>query len=173
MTDMPESKRVRDLQRLLEQLRSLYEELFSLVESKIAAMKRADVTAMTDCAAREIALVERLHERESFRGQLMDALGAELGLPARMGRTMTISQLADRVCEPQQEALLGAAEKLRVVLMKVTQAHRVAGAVSLELLNHLRWVLAAVKPRGGQANLYTGAGAFVPCWDSALLETVG
>jgi hypothetical protein len=103
----------------------------------------------------------------------MDAIGAELGLSAGAGRTLTISQLADRVVDPQRGALLKAVESLREVLVKVMQANRVCGAVSLELLNHLRWVLAAVRPRHEKPNVYSGDGALVRAGSSTLLELVG
>lgn len=173
MTAITESKRVRDLQRLLEQVRVVYGELFAVIDAKLGAMKRADVAALTELSAKEIALVQRLTERETLRGQLMDAIGGELGLTARAGRSMTISQLADRLAEPERGALLQTTEGLRAVLLKVMQANRVCGAVSLELLNHLRWVLAAVRPRDEKPNVYSGNGAFVGGGASALLELVG
>ncbi len=173
MTAIAESKRVRDLQRLLEQLRALHEELFTLVDAKIAGMRRADVPALTECSAREIALIQRLTERESFRGQLMDAIGSEVGLPPRACRAMSVSQLAERLEGPQRDALQAAADQLRRVVMKVTQANRVCGAVSLELVHHLRWVMAAVRPRDEKPNGYAGNGTLVGSDRAAFLELVG
>ena len=168
-----ESKRVRDLQRLLEQLCTLHEELFALIDSKVDSMRRADVQALTECSAREIALTQRLAERESVRGQLMDAIGVEFGMPGRAGRKLTVSQLAERLVEPQRGTLVAAADRLRGRVFKVMQANRMAGAVSLELLNHLRWVMNAVRPRPEKPAAYSVDGALVSSGPSALLELVG
>jgi hypothetical protein len=157
----------------LEQLGELYGELFALVRLKIEGMRRADTDCLNECAAKESALLERLRERDSLRNQLMDAVAGELGLPPRAGRTMTMTQLAGRLCESQRSGLLQAVVTLRTALLNVTQANRVAGAVSRELINHLKWVLAAVKPRPTEPNVYCGAGAFVKSGESPLLELVG
>jgi len=168
-----ESKRVRDLQRLLEQLGDLYGELFALVRLKIEGLRRADVNCLTECAAREGELLSRLRERDSLRNQLMDAVAGEVGLPVRAGRTMTLTQLTTRLCPSQRPGLLQAVDKLRSALLNVTQANRVAGAISRELLNHLKWILAAVKPRNSEPGVYSGEGAIVHGGASSLLELVG
>jgi flagellar biosynthesis/type III secretory pathway chaperone len=171
MTD--EHKRIRDLIRLLEQLRALHDDLFSLIDSKIVAMRRADVPRLTQFATQEGELTARLRERETFRGQLMETIGKAMGMTPRAARALTISQLVEHVEEGQRPTLLDAAQRLRGSVMKVMQANRIAGTISRELLDHLKWVLSAVRPREDRPGVYCGDGGFARHGEAALVELVG
>ena len=59
--------RVRDLVRLLDQMRSLYEQMFTVIDAKLSAMRRSDVAAMAHSGAQERVLSVRLGEREGLR----------------------------------------------------------------------------------------------------------
>lgn len=173
MTQTIESRRIKDLLTLLESLRELYRQLLTLVQSKIDAMRRADTPAMQTLSEQEQALAGRIQEREGFRHQLMDAIGEELHMPPRAARALPMSQLASRLCTRQRSALTDAAGRLREVVAKVTQANRVAGAVSREILNHMKWVFSAVRPRDAEPVGYSGDGALVGPADHRIFETVG
>ncbi len=166
-------RRFRDLLEIFEQLRNLNDQLFTLIDAKIAAMKSADTSALTAFAEKERVLTERLREREGLRAQFMDAVGIELGLPQRAGRTLTMSQLAARLDGPQSAKLIVVADRLRSAVGQVLQANRVAGAVSREILNHLKWIFAAVRPREEKPELYSGAGVPLGRSGAAMLEVVG
>ena len=173
MTRSVAPKRLRDLVRLLGSLQRLQGQLLTLVQSKIDAMKRADFSAMRDLNDQEQAVVKRLQEREGFRRQLADAIGEEVGLPPRSARALPVSQLAARLPEPERTDLLDAAGKLRRAVSRVVQANRVAGAVSREILNHLKWVFASVRPGEEKPVGYSGQGVAVGPCETRILETVG
>ncbi len=172
MTRPVESKRLRDLIRLLGGLQKLHGQLRSLVEVKIDAMKRADIAAMGELSRQEQTLAERLATYEESRRRLMEAMGEELGLSSQAARAITVSQLASRLSQPQRSLLRDAAGKLREVASQVAQANRVAGVVSREILNHLKFVFASVRPKEGQPVGYCGDGAPVGSGKMQIFETV-
>jgi len=165
--------RIADLVRLLGGLTEINEQLAVVLDAKIEAMRRANVEAMGQCEQREGKLVETLREREGLRKQMMDAIGAEFGLPAKAGRTLTLTQLGLRLNEAERMALASAADVLRRSVMKARQVERIAAATSREILNHLQWVFAAVRPRDDGANVYSNHGALVRSGGPAMVELVG
>lgn len=167
-----EPTRLRDLIRLFDVLRDLHGQLLALIQFKMDAMKRADLPAVNELNQREQAMVRRLEEREGLRRQLMDSIGAELGLPPRAARVLTVSQLAARLTEPARRSLLDSANELRSVAVKVARLNRVAGAFTREVTTHLKWVFAAVRPKEDSPSGYTGTGVAAAA-DLRLFEAVG
>ncbi len=165
--------RVTDLARLLDALRLQQQQLLECIESKLDAVRRADVPALQELHRKEANLVTKLRQRDGLRRQLMDRLGCELGWPAGAGRALHISKLASRVTEPERAQLLDAAKELRDVVFAVQRANRVSGAVSRELLNHLGSVFASVVPKDESPAGYSGSGAVVCRSDLRLFEAVG
>lgn len=165
--------RVRDLVRLLDQMRSLYEQMFTVIDAKLSAMRRSDVAAMTHSGTQERVLSDRLGEREGLRKQLMDAVGEEIGPAGRSGRRLTVSQLANRLNEQDRVALLAAADRLRREVAKVSQANRVAGVVAREVVNHLQWVFAAVRPGAEEPSGYSKSGVVVSRMAGPMFDTIG
>ena len=168
-----EPKYLRDLLRLLDGLQRLHGQLLTLIRSKIDAMRRAEISAMRELSEQEQTLARRLEEREGLRRQLMDAIGEQLGLPPRAARALSVSQLASRLPEGQRADLLDTAGKLREAVAKVAQANRVAGAISREILTHLKWVFASVRPADVRPVGYSGDGEAVGTLDARIFETVG
>lgn len=181
-------KRLRDLVRLFDALRLLHDELFCVIESKIEAMRRADVAAIQAAAESEQVIVTRLKERVGFRNQLMEAIGQDLQLSAnphqnqyrdRFGavsgaaRALTVSQLAARLPEPERSLVVNAASKLQAVMAKSAQANRLAATVAREVVQHMKWVFAAVRPTDAAPIGYTGRGQTVATADASLFEAVG
>ncbi|MEK6798158.1 MAG: flagellar protein FlgN [Planctomycetota bacterium] len=165
--------RLPDLIRLFGHLAGLQDELFELIDRKIAAMRRADVAAMQECAAREQSLVQRLQEREGLRRQLTDLVGEELALPPGAARCLTVSRLAGRLGDQERRNLNDAAGKLRSAVLKVQQAHRVAGMICREITRHLAWVFAAVRPGEPAGPSYSPAGMVASRSGACLFETIG
>lgn len=165
--------RVRDLVRLLDQMRSLYGQMFTLIDEKLVAMRRSDVAVMTHASTKERVLADRLGEREGLRKQLMDAVGEEIGLASKSGRRMTVSQLASRLADQEKTALLAAADRLRQEVAKVAQANRVAGVVAREVVSHLRWIFAAVRPCEEEPAGYSMSGVVVSQCAGPMFDAVG
>ncbi len=173
MTYLTDCKRIKDLVRLFGSLERLQDRLLTLIQSKIDAMRRADIAAMRELGDQEREVVMRLHERDGLRCQLMEEIGRQLRLPPRAARALPVSQLAARLPKSEQGPLLGAAGSLAAAATKVAQVNRVAGAVSRDLLHHLNWVFASVRPRDAAPIGYAGNGALVSPGNQRIFETIG
>ncbi|MBI1827729.1 MAG: flagellar export chaperone FlgN [Planctomycetes bacterium] len=172
MTATIETKRISDLCRLFEQLRALYEELGGILQSRLAAMRRADVPAMEDCACQEQIVVRQLQERLGLRSQLMEAVGATIGLPKPAAKQLSMTQLFAYLNESQKSALRTVADALRSAMLAVSNLNRVAAAATREVLNHLRFVFAAVRPVG-DGPCYSFAGGRMAVGGAIAFETIG
>ncbi len=168
-----ETKRLRDLVRLYDGLRFLHEELFNVIETKIASMRLADVAAIQSAAEAEQAVVARMREREGLRLQMMEAIGRDLGLTAKESRSMTVSQLSARLAKPEGKLLAAAASKLQIALARTKQANRLASSIARDVVEHMKSVFASVRPREAAFVGYTGRGRNVAGAESSLFEAVG
>lgn len=168
-----EPAHLKDLISLFRVLDGLQERLLILIREKLQAMRSSDMALLQSLSLREQKLIESIQEREGLRQQIMDCIGRELGLAARAGRTMTVSQLSTYL--PERSALLleNAASELRTVVAKVAQANRVAGATSREIVNHLSWVFASVRATHDSPVCYSGDGGAVGVVGARLLDAVG
>jgi hypothetical protein len=167
------TSRVSELVRLLSQLQEMHTELLALIDSKISAMKAADLDAMRECNDKEQVLAAQLNERQGLRYQLMEEVGKQIGVAPEVARTMTVAQLSTRVPASQRKRLLDAGAGLRQAIAQVAQANRVAGVVSRDIVNHLRWVFAAVRPKGDDAVDYGHGGVLVARSATCLFDAVG
>lgn len=166
-------RRIADLIRLLEQQRDGYEQLFAVLDARIAAMRCADWAAIGVNQQAHVTLAHKLAEREGLRRQLMDAIGVELQLGPRAGRKLTVSQLAVRLPSELSTDLTRAADGLRSILAKVAQANRVAGYVARGILDHLRWVFEAVTPQAESSGAYGFNGTPAAGHGAVLFEMTG
>jgi len=173
MKDAVDLKRLRDLVRLFDTLRLLHEELFRVTDSKIDAMRHADTGAIQAAGENEQLIVTRLKEREGLRKQLMEAIGQDLGIAKNAARLLTVSQLATRLPEPERGLVVSAASRLQAAMTKSSQANRVAAAVAREVVQHMKWVFAAVRPAETALHGYTGRGQTIANTDASLFEIVG
>lgn len=167
------ARRASDLGRLMDQLTELNKQLLALADRKLKAIGAADLDAMCACNDEEESLLKRIREREGLRKQLMDAIGTELGMAAKAGRALSVSQLLPKLPIAVHESLTATRDRLRLVLGSLAQASRINGAVSRELIHHLEFVFSAVRPAaavgGGQ---YLPDGRVRPA-ASRVFETVG
>ena len=165
-------RRADDLARLLDRLAGLHEQMLSVIERRLDAIRAADLDATCACNDEQEVLARRIHEREGMRKQLMDAIGVELGLGAKEGRALTVSQLVRNLPDCLGEQLQTARDRLRGVMGRVAHANRVSGAVSRELASHLRFVFAAVRPASGKSGHYSPNG-ITKNVGAGVFETIG
>ncbi len=179
MTAQTEPRRITDLLTLLKELAALHERLVGLIQEKIDAMRHADTQRMRQVNEEERSLARRIDEREGLRRQLTDLIGKAVGLPPRGpadgggARGMSAAQLASRLPAAQREQILGAAVTLRAAVAQVTRLNHVAGTISGEILNHLRWVGAAVRSKHDKMAGYAGDGAPVGPAGTRIFDAVG
>lgn len=168
-----EPTRLKDLIRLFAVLKDLHGQLASLVQLKIDAMKRSDLTLMAKFSEREQAIVRRLEEREGLRRQLMDSIGGELGLKPRAARAMTVTQLAASLPESSKSDLVASAKALRAVVASVARVNRVASEITRGIAGHLKWVFASVRPKDEGQSGYGAGGTATRTADLRIFEAVG
>lgn len=148
---------IQELVTLMSGLETMYGELTQLLEAKVEAMRRADVEGMSQLGAKEIALTQRMHERDTLRKQVLERIGKSIGLNNARSRTLTVSQLTTHLDEPQRATLMDAAKRLRTAVFRSARVNRLAGAVARDVLEHMRWVFASVRPKGQASGDYSGA----------------
>jgi len=161
------------LLRLLDGLAELHVSLEWNIRSKLDAIRAADMNAVQSAMQEEQQVTDRLREREGLRKQLMDAVGAELGLARGAGRKLTVSELAARLPESSRLTLWQSAGSLRKAMAATAQANRVAGSAVRTLLHHMQWVFASIRPTGAAPLTYSKHGRMVPQGGTVALETVG
>lgn len=164
------SKRVDDLGRLLETMAELQQALGDVSSSRLEAIRRADVGAMNGLLEQESDLAQKLQERSGLRRQLMDAIASELGNVDSPGRALTLSQLARGLPGASADRLIGAGHALRDACLRTAQITRVTTGAVREVLHHLQWVMAAVRPAAKTAPTYSAAGSCVVVVDPPLLD---
>ena len=172
-TSTAESKNVRDLVRLLDELTRTHTQLLDAIREKLAAMKRADLHTMREMIIKEQTLVRTIQEWEGLRRQLMDAIGAQIGLASADARSMTVSQLASRLPVDAGQTLAASGERLRDIMHKVAQSNRVAGVACREVINHMKSVFASVRPKDDPPVGYAGNGMLVGSSSTKLFEVLG
>ena len=173
MTNAKASNLVRDLIVLLNHHTELHQRLTEVIRTKIHAMRNADLSTLQGVREEEKELVLRIHEREGFRRQLIDALGGEFGLDKPTARRITLTELISRVDTTQRVDLQTAADRLRAAVAMLARNNRVAGAIAAGLVHHIKWVWAAVRPTGSIGRGYTHDGGRETDRDSRFFETLG
>lgn len=166
-------KGIADLVRLLGTLRQLHDKLGDVIDEKLGAMKRADIHAMRDLGEQEQSLAARIHEREGLRRQVMDRIGDEMGFGKGRARTMNVTQIAEKLRGAERTAFQDEADSLGHSIRRVAQINRVAGATTREMLHHLRWVFASVRPQREETVGYAGDGTLVSPGNTRIFDAVG
>lgn len=157
MSQSKAPRTIPELVTLMSGLETMYGELTQLLEAKVEAMRRADVEGMSQLGAKEIALTQRMHERDVLRKQVLERIGKGIGLNSTRSRTLTVSQLTAHLDESQRALLLDAAKRLRTAVFRSARVNRLAGAVARDVLEHMRWVFASVRPKVQAGGDYGGA----------------
>jgi hypothetical protein len=173
MNPVLDSKRVRDLHRVLEDVAILLEQLGDTIEQKITAMRRADLLGLQAAAERERAAAARIKEREGLRRQLVEALAKSWKSSEGNCRKWTLSEIGGRLPESERIRLGQAAERLRPRLERVSRLNRTAGTVSSAIIGHLQWVFSAVRPKADRPFGYAGDGGTVAAGNLCVLDAVG
>lgn len=163
---------LRELVRAFEALRGLHEQLITVVESKIAAMKSADAASLQEVGRDERELLKNLAERDARRASLMQSLARQCGMSAKAARSATVSQIGSNLPSAERELLAGAAARLQPVMARAAQANRVAGTIARQVTSHMKFVFSALRPAQPNPVGYGLRGeTFVP--ESAIVDVVG
>jgi len=116
-----------NLMEQIKSLRDLHEQLLLAVRNKQRAMREGNMSTLESWSAREEFLTKRIHEVEELRQLANNELGKCLGFE----NSPKISELADRLSEPDRSKLLAMASVLREITNNIRQANQVNDAVTV------------------------------------------
>ncbi len=127
-----------------------HEQMLAIAIEHRAAISRADTTGVQSCVGRQAVLSARVNELESQRRTLTAALA-----PARPGSpSPTITLVAQKLPEPSRGRVLGAAAKLRDVLLRLQRENRILRSATQSLVAHMDGLIQQVARALSQARLY-------------------
>ncbi len=128
-------------QTLTQRLADLHARLRQLAElagEKLAALRRADAPALTECAAREEILLREQLSDDAQHKALLARLAQTLHCPA--APRVTLAEIADRLPEPAASHLRARTAALRQIAAVLQQKNQLAADVARKLQFHLRGV---------------------------------
>ncbi len=168
-----QTRRIKDLVVLLNDLEQLYKRLLMQIERKLYALRHAKLEDIPELGREEQALVARIDERDGLRVQLIKAIAVDYGWQDRMANSLTISQIAQPLEDDGRRQLFEASTRLRKALFEVAQANRIAGAVAREMSHHMKWVFDSVRPLEGEFSGYCNRGQKLPQRETRLVDAMG
>lgn len=164
---------VRDLVRLLTDLREHYGQMVTLTSAKLEAMRKADTDALQSIVAQEMVMANRGSEREGLRRQITERIAASLGIDRARARSMRVAELAEYLAEPRRSQLLTAATGLRATLAELSRQREVTTLVTREMLLHVGEVIAVMRSGGVRADVYSRGGRPEAVRPAHVFEAVG
>ena len=165
--------RLRDLDRLLNELTGLHEELLDVLQRKLVAMRQNGVDTIHECVAREGELAARIADREGLRRRLMVMIGHDLGIDEEEARGLSIRRLASRVDEKQKLKLLVAGERLSALLKEIAKVNAVVGEFAGRMLEHYRAVFGQITQGIVQPPVYARDGERPLSVAAQVIDAVG
>lgn len=164
-------KQLNQLESHLRDLLTEHESLLTLVRRKQKAMREADARLVGDCCELENERVQKIGEIEKTRQVVVAELTAMLAPGA--AKPLTVSQIAERLDEPQRGKLLVLQAKLVGVIHDVRQESAVTKAAMERLLSHVNgMVQTIVKTVGGGTYGRQGEVRATPSLVSSFSATV-
>ena len=150
--------RVRDLDRLLDELVRLHQNLLDALQRKLASMRKNDIDAIHDCVACEGALTERIADREGLRARLTVLIGQDLGVDEEQARRLTISGLADRLHGGSELKLRVTGERLCGVVKELAKVNKVIAGFAGRMLEHHRHIFGQITTGLAESPVYLADG---------------
>lgn len=117
-------------------------QLVEITERKLAAMRRADVTAMHACMLEEAAALEIVAGGEQERRAILAALAQRLHLPEQP--MPPLAMITDKLDEPESSHLRAKTLGLRELAERLKKRNGLAAVVARSLQSHVRAALADV-----------------------------
>lgn len=163
---------IRDLVRLLSELRQQHSELVELMRQKLEAIKRADSDLISSITAREQSLATRLLEREGLRRQIVQKILSELKVDRDDPKPIRLIELAEYLAEPRRSQVLVAAAGLREKVEEMDRLRITTMLVTQEMLKHLNEIM-QVMTSGGLTDVYGRTGQRQGSAGAHVFEAVG
>lgn len=173
MNTVHADKLARDLARLLAELTGFYGQMSLHMRGKLEAIKRADTDRVASITAYEMALADKVKQREGLRRQLTRRLLDALGIAVPSDRPLRLVELAEHLAEPYRSQVLSAAAGLRERLHDIQQLQGTTKLVTERMLEHLGAVMAAMTAAVAGNETYARSGAPQPSRAPHIFEAVG
>lgn len=155
------------LEELLEQQRLLYTRLDGLVTDQREAVRSADVESLVTASTAERDLVEAIRVIDLRRGELVEAIAAEVGI----GSTdpPSLSDLLE-FSGSRRSRLVAIADELRALIGKVRAASGVVRVAAESLARHMQGIVQSVEAGFSRAGVYERAGRIAngSPWQTAI-----
>ena len=158
---------------LLERLTRLYQELAGVARDMVTHMGWADMDALHADVAREEALIRQAQEQDGLRRQLLELIGNGYGVAPMVARRMTSSQLLRRVDPGRRPELEQIIRRLRRAAAELSEANRLTGLASSQVLTHMRELFAAMSRAEDAPAVYTRSGRTALSGTRRIFETTG
>lgn len=153
------ARRLDALTDLITKLGTLHGELADTLGDKFDALRNGALDKLGPINDRAVSLASNISEQDGLRKQLMQDIGRQFGMSAKVARELPARRLAERVTEPQRSRLNEATTRLKDALHRVRQLNDKTGRVSGEVVNHLQEVFRAVTNPYEPGDEYTETGS--------------
>lgn len=155
------------LEKLLEEERLLYTRLDGLVDDQREAVRCADVQSLVVSSSSERELVEAIRTIDLRRGELVEAIGAEVGLAS--AGPPSLSDLLE-FSGSRRSRLVAIADELRGLIGKVRAASGVVRVAAESLARHMQGIVQSVEAGFSRAGVYERAGRIAngSPWQTAI-----
>ena len=147
---------VDELETLLRQLIVHYEQLRSLAELHLEAIRNAAVDQLSTCIAQENAIIQKVAEIEKRRLHVVGDIADVLGSPAETQTTM--SWIAERIRGDRGGRLAAMARHLRRVIAEMTEVNNAARSAADTLAKHMDGLMRSVARELNHAKTYSSRG---------------
>jgi len=160
-------KLVDQLAAVLQSLAAAHEAMLELLHRKRAALRTTQYELVTETCAQENAAVQRISELEKRRLELVAQL--TLQIDPQQPRPMKMSDLAERLPEPQRGRLLVLRRQLLEHMEQVRRQTNVARRTTESLAAHMQGLLHTITAACTGASVYDRSGG--PPRQSMALST--
>jgi pyrroline-5-carboxylate reductase len=166
-------KLARDLVRLLADLSGLYGQMALHMRHKLDAMKQADTDRVASLTAHEMALVEKVRQREGLRRQLTRRIVEALQIVVPQDRPLRLVELAEHLSEPARSQVLSVAAGLRERLGEIQKLQDTTKRITERMLEHIASVVEAMTSSVSGGETYARSGVTQPSRAPHIFEAVG
>jgi hypothetical protein len=172
-----------ELRALLGELVAAHESMIALNAEHRAALTAADAARLRACVEGQAAAAARLAELDARRAALVRSVVGGLspqrallagppGTPGITGHELTLSQLAQRLAEPERSGVLSTAARARELMGRAQRQRAALHEASRSLLGFTTSLIAMVARAVSHTGTYTRPGAPAPQTLHAVVSAV-
>jgi hypothetical protein len=161
----------RELSENLGALQQRLQQLLTIAENKLQAMRHADDAALHGCAAQEQQQLEAVLALERQRKAILARLAQQLQTGSLLG--VPLSEITEKIPEPAASALRARNAALQAVAAKLRHKNEVAARVAHQLQSHIRAVFAELAKANQESVVYGPQGQHSATNTRRCLDAVG